>query len=84
MTGCIKTTHRRGPNSLNANPQRIESEDGTRWATGRTVKGETAVPHVYVPVDVWTCKARNEQGKVVVVKTHVGRDEALAFVGEAK
>lgn len=74
---------------MNPNPQRLDSADGLRRATGRTVKGESADrPGTYVPVEVWTLKERRDArghrsatGKLVVVSNwqHT-RAEAEAWV----
>ena len=76
-----RTPTSRGRNALVANPQRMESLDGKRWATGRTVKGEGNAPRTYVPVEVWALKTRDEAGKVVIVETNRSRDEAAEWVG---
>jgi hypothetical protein len=68
----------RGPNLIEAHPQRLESADGTRWALGRNVK--VALPdHRYEGVEVWTLKHRVD-GKAVTVETHRDRDEAETWV----
>ena len=71
---------RRGPNNIVASPERLESADGLRWATGRWVKGEGAEPRTYVPVQVWALKMRDESGKAVAVETGRGREQAEAWV----
>ena len=56
----------RGVNQIVADPQRLESADGKRWATGRNVK--RALPdHCFDGVEVWTLKYRDEDTKKVVV-----------------
>ena len=75
-----KVPNSRGPNMIVANPQRMASADGTRWATGRSVKGESSIPGCYIPVEVWTLKNRDASGKVVVVDSGVDRATAKAWV----
>jgi hypothetical protein len=70
----------RAPNMFRADPQRLTSADGTRWATGRTAKGETATRGVKVPVEIWTLKERDEAGRVVVRDTHCSRARAEAWI----
>jgi hypothetical protein len=65
----------RSRNMIEAHPQRLTSADGTRWALGRNVKGETAVAGTFVGVEVWTLKQR-VNGKAVTVDTY--RDRAAA------
>ena len=65
---------RRGPNALLAHPQRLESPDGLRWATGRNVKRSLG-DHRFDAVEVWALKER-VNGKAVTVETH--RDKAAA------
>ena len=65
---------RRGPNALLAHPQRLESPDGSRWATGRNVKRSLG-DHRFDAVEVWALKER-VNGKAVTVSTH--RDKAAA------
>jgi hypothetical protein len=75
----IKVTTRRGANMVAANPQRLTSDDGSRWATGRHVKGETSEPGIYRAVEVWTLKHR-VNGKAVTVKSGVDRESAEKWV----
>lgn len=71
-------THR-APNSVRADPQRLESASKRRWATGRTVK--RALPgRQWEPVEVWTLKERGSDGRAVVVRTHAKRDAAVEWV----
>ena len=75
-----KVSHSRGANLIAANPQRLESKDGTRWACGRNVKVSTGY-RTYDGVEVWTLKTRDEAGKVIVIATHVDREMAQEWVG---
>jgi hypothetical protein len=69
----------RSKNLVNANPQKMGSPTDKRWATGRNVK--LSLPdHRYDVVQVWTCKERDENGKVVVRWQSVSREKAEAFV----
>jgi hypothetical protein len=70
----------RGANMIAANPQRLESADGTRWACGRNVKGEGKAPRTYVGVEVWSLRCRDEAGKVVVCAEHMDRKAAEEWV----
>lgn len=72
-----RTPTARGANMMQANPQRLTSADGSRWATGRTVRGE-APGGGYRPVQVWALKHR-VNGKAVTVRAGVARDEAEAW-----
>jgi len=78
-----KVSHPRGPNCVAANPERIESADGKRWACGRNVKAESMRGRGYYDVvQVWTTKRRDENNKAVVVDTGLGRDEANRWVND--
>lgn len=68
---------------FNANPQRLENADGSRWATGRTVKGETSDPHRKQAVEIWTLKCRNAAGKAIVTDTYCSRLEAEEWIAAA-
>ena len=71
----------RGPNVVNANPQRLTSADGTRSALGRNVK--CAGPdRTFTVVEAWTLKERRE-GRWVTVHTHRDRKAAEAWVAPA-
>jgi hypothetical protein len=76
----------RGPNHVNANPQRIGTPKDARWATGRNVKGDrTRGPYgvTYEIVEVWTLKRRDlVTGKVLVVEDGRSREYAEAWVKE--
>lgn len=78
-----RVTTARGKNQVNANPQRMGAPTDARWATGRNVK--LSLPnHRYTVVESWTCKRRDENGKVVVVRQSVTREAAERFMkGEA-
>lgn len=79
MRANYRTSSPRSANAINANPQRLESEDGTRWATGRNVK--RALPGGrYDGVEVWALKDRDENGKARTVATHRSREAAEAWV----
>lgn len=78
MKPNIRIPSTRGPNMVEADPQRMESADGSRWACGRNVKVSTGY-RTFGIVQVWTTK-RRENGKVVVVDSGIGRDEAKAWV----
>lgn len=80
MSMNYKVSSPRGPNNISANPERIESEDGTRWATGRNVKVSTGY-RTYGAVRVWALKTRDAAGKAVTVETHRDRDAAMAWCG---
>lgn len=70
----------RSKNVCVANPQRLDATDGSsRYALGRTVKGEGRTPGTWEPVDVWTLRER-VGGKVVTVDTHRSRQTAEAWV----
>ena len=77
---AIKTTHSRGANAVDAQPQRIESANGKRWATGRNVKAETSNPSVFTIVQAWTLKERDASGKAVVVAKVYSRQRAIEWV----
>ena len=74
----IRTKTSRAKNAVIADPQRLESPDGRKWATGRTVKGESG-PGRWDPVEVWTLKCRDQNGKAVTMKTHCTREAAVAW-----
>ena len=76
----IKVSSPRGPNMMVANPQRMESEGGVRWATGRTVKGEGKQPGTYVPVEVWALKQRGPDGRVIVFRTGQSYEAAKRWI----
>jgi len=65
-------------NLIAANPQRLESADGLRWACGRNVKRSLGNRR-YDGVEVWTLKHR-VAGKVVTVAQHRDRSEAEAWI----
>lgn len=78
----------RSANEYEAHPQRMTATDGsTRYALGRTVKGERTRHYLpgggsYVtsePVEVWTLRHR-VNGKIVTVKTGVDRVAAVRWV----
>jgi hypothetical protein len=69
----------RGANLIAANPQRLESADGTRWACGRNVKVSTGY-RTYDGVEVWSLRTRNEAGKVIVCAEHMDRKAAEEWV----
>jgi hypothetical protein len=73
----VKTA--RAPSAVNAHPERLESADGSRWATGRTVKKPIG-NRCWEPVRVWTLKTRDAAGKAVVRDTYVTREAAEAWV----
>lgn len=70
----------RGANVIDANPQRLESKDGTRWACGRNVKVSVG-PRRYEAVEVWTLRMRDKNGKAVTIARHVSRMHATDWVG---
>jgi hypothetical protein len=72
-----KVSHMRGSNLIAANPERLQSKGGERWATGRNVK-RSLPGRRYDAVEVWTLKYR-EGGKVVVFATHRSREDAVAW-----
>lgn len=76
----IRTRTLRGANALLANVKRLESADGKRWATGRTVKAETSVPGIFEPVEVWALKERRD-GKAISVGFHRSEEDARRWVG---
>jgi hypothetical protein len=76
-----KVSSLRGANMIAANPQRLVSKDGTRWACGRNVKGEGKAPRTYVPVEVWSLRCRDQYGKAVEVARHMSRTQAEEWVG---
>lgn len=72
----------RGANAVEANPQRLQSADGKRWACGRNVKAESMRGRGYYDVvEVWTLKTRDAAGKVVVVDTHRSEEQAREWLG---
>lgn len=83
MSTNVKTTSRRGANMIAANPQRLESADGARWATGRNVKGESRDGTVN-PVESWTLKARDAAGKMIIVARQATRAAAELHVQETQ
>lgn len=80
MTKCnYRTPTMRGPNAINANPQRLESPDGTRWATGRSVKRSIG-DHRFDAVEVWALKQHGPDGRAVTVSTHRSREDAESWI----
>jgi hypothetical protein len=79
MASNIKTRTMRSANAVDAQPDRIESADGQRWATGRNVKGETGTPGVFQTVRIYTLKCRGANGRAVTMKTHASETDARAF-----
>lgn len=69
----------RGPNMVDPQCERLQSADGSKWATGRNVKCETSEPGRFGVVKVWTLKARNSQGKVVSHFTGMSRAAAMRW-----
>lgn len=77
-----RTPTRRGGNLVKAQSRRLGEPSnvvGARWATGRNVK-LTLPNRRWGVVEVWTLKQRGEDGKVVTVAHHVGREVAEAFI----
>lgn len=80
----------RGANVVNANPQRLESDDRRRYALGRNVKGGSKRgPGYYEIVEVWTLKEHiggspNRSGgwPSIVVGTLCDRGQAEAWVNK--
>ena len=68
----------RGPNLVAANPQRLESADGQRWATGRNVKRHLA-DRRFDAVEVWTLKQRVD-GKAATIERNADRKRAEEWV----
>lgn len=71
----------RGANMFIANAKSLGSPKDARWATGRTVKGE-APGGGYRPVEVWTLKRRDADGKVEVVDTLRSEEDAKVWVAD--
>lgn len=74
----IRTPHRRGANMVVANPQRLQSENGQRWACGRNVKRSIGGGR-YDIVEVWALKER-VNGKAVTRHTHCDRKAAEEWI----
>lgn len=73
-----KIPRSRGANSIIADPDRLESKDGKRWATGRNVKVSIG-PGRYDSVRVYRLKMRNEQSKVVTIAHDMSREDAVKW-----
>lgn len=69
----------RGANVIDAAPQRLESTDGSRWATGRNVK-RNLPGHRYDAVEVWTLKERDSRGRACIRARHCDRRQAEEWV----
>jgi len=68
----------RGDNLIAANPERLESADKCRWATGRNVKRSLGDGR-YDGVQIWTLRDRH-LGKARVVDTYRSREDAVKWV----
>jgi hypothetical protein len=77
-----KVTTTRAQNCVEANPQRLVSTDGKRWACGRNVKAESVRGRGYYDaVEVWTLKTRDANGKVIAVAAHRTEEQARQWLG---
>lgn len=70
----------RGANLIAANPERLESKDGTRWACGRNVKVSLGNGR-YDGVEVWSLRCRDDQGKAIVIAHDMDRAAAQEWTG---
>jgi hypothetical protein len=75
----IKVTHNRGPNLIAANPERLESADGSRWALARNYKRRLP-DRRYEGVRVWTLKRRGANGRALELHKTLDRAEAVAWI----
>jgi hypothetical protein len=90
MPSNYRVPQSRGANMIDADPQRMQSDDGLRSALGRNVKGETAQPGCYQAVQVWTLKERRVEGRSFcepsapwrVADTHCSLEEAEEWAGQ--
>lgn len=80
-TNPIKTRGNRGANAVDAQPQRLTSADGKRWATGRNMKRSEGGGR-YTIVQAWNLKTRDADGKVITVHAHRDIAEARAWIAE--
>jgi len=80
MKNLLKDTRSRGANMIAANPQRIESANGIRWACGRNVKRSLANKR-YDSVEVWTLKER-VNGKAIVRAGYCTREQAERWISK--
>ena len=61
--------------------QKMASKDGLRWACGRTVKGWLGSTQTHwIPLEVWSLRHRDAQGKVEVVRARVTRGLAKEWI----
>jgi hypothetical protein len=80
----------RNRNMIDADPQRMDSDDGLRRAIARNVKAETATPGVFDAAQVWTLKERRLPGRafaqhdapLVVVDTFCTLEQAEEWTGQ--
>ena len=68
----------RAANLCSAKRERLESADGSRWATSRVVKMQIG-GGIWEPVEMWTLKAR-VGGKAVVREQYATQDDAEGWV----
>ena len=59
----------------------FKSKDGKRWALGRYVK--RSLPNrCWEPVEVWSLRCRDENGKAIEVAHHCSRKDAERWVSK--
>lgn len=74
-----RVSHSRGANAVVANPVAMGTKNDVRWATGKNVKCSLGNGRFAVVV-AWTCRTRDENGKVVTVCFGVTEECAKKYV----